>query len=192
MTEERVMVFIDGGNFYHGMKEMLHRTTGFPASTPFNFYKFARLLAKNRRLIRLYYYTGIRNERENPEKFKSQKGFFDQMRRTPFCTLRLGRIIKRGDSYVEKGVDVLLTVDMIRLARLNNYDTAILVSGDGDFVEAVKDVVEMGRNVELAYFPFDLSMDLRNTCDRYTELTPTLLSLCTVKTMPETMMAVGK
>ncbi len=192
MTEERVMIFIDGSNFYHGMKEMVRRTKVIPITTAFNYYKFSRILAKDRRLIRLYYYSGLRNEQEDPKKYQSQKGFFDQMRRTPFCTLRLGRLVKRGDAYIEKGVDVLLTVDLIRLARLNNYDTAILVSGDGDFVEAVKDVQDMGKNIELTYFSHDLSMDLRNTCDRYTELTPTLLSLCTVKTRPEEMMVVGK
>ena len=192
MIDERVMVFIDGGNFYHGMKELTRRTKVSPITTIFNYHKLARILTKDRRLIRLYYYTGILNEKTEPEKYLKQKGFLDQIRRTPFCTLRLGHILKRGDSYVEKGVDVLLTVDLIRLARLNNYDTAILVSGDGDFIEAAKDVQDMGRNIEIAYFPFDLSMDLRNTCDRYTELTPTLLSLCTVDKMPELMMTVGK
>lgn len=194
MIEERVMIFIDGGNLYHGIKEFSKRTSGFTILPMFNYYKFSRLLAKNRKLIRIYYYTALHNEQENPAKFRQQRSFLNHLRETPYCTVRAGHLIRRGETYLEKGVDVLLTVDMLRLARLNSYDTAILVSGDGDFVEAIKDVQEMGKQVELTYFSFSQSSELRNTCDRFIEITPTMFSLCLGKTltMPETMMAVGK
>lgn len=45
----------------------------------------------------------------------------------------------------EKTVDVNLAVDMFRLS--NNYDLAILVSGDQDYVPAVQAVKDMGKRV---------------------------------------------
>lgn len=180
--DERVMIFIDGSNLYYSLKEM-HRRISFD-SQALNFFNFSRMLAKSRKLIRFYYYTGLHSEQENPEKFRSQKKFLDHLRETPYCTVRTGHILRRGESYIEKGVDVLLTVDLIRLARLNSYDTAILISGDGDFVEAVKDVQDMGKQVELASFPFSQSNALKNTCDRVIEVTETMLNLSSIKKMP--------
>lgn len=178
MTDERVMIFIDGSNFYHGLKRIMFD------SQMLNFYSFSRFLTKNRKLIRTYYYAGVHSEHENPEKYQSQKRFLDHLRATPYCTVRTGHLLKRGDIYVEKGVDVMLTVDLLRLARLNSYDTGILISGDGDFVEAVRDAQEMGKHIELAYFNTTQSAVLKNTCDYVTEITDTLLTLAAIKKMP--------
>jgi len=42
----------------------------------------------------------------------------------------------RGDTAVEKGVDVTLATDLLRMGWMNLYDVAVLVSGDGDFGDA--------------------------------------------------------
>ncbi len=43
----------------------------------------------------------------------------------------------------EKGIDVRLCLDLIRLAIENRYDLAIVVSGDSDIDEAVKEVFDL-------------------------------------------------
>jgi len=48
---------------------------------------------------------------------------------------------------VEKAVDVMLAVDMVRMAERNEYDTAYLLSADGDFTPAVKAVAEAGKKM---------------------------------------------
>jgi uncharacterized LabA/DUF88 family protein len=45
-------------------------------------------------------------------------------------------VIYLGKQQGEKGVDVGIAVDMI--AKMDNYDTAILISGDADFLPAVR------------------------------------------------------
>jgi hypothetical protein len=47
---------------------------------------------------------------------------------------------KRIPRLVEKGIDLKIGLDMVRLARNNTYDVAILFSRDGDLVEAVNEV----------------------------------------------------
>ena len=48
----------------------------------------------------------------------------------------------------EKGIDVRLALDMVRLARQEKYDVAVLFSQDQDLAEAVKDVKEIAREQE--------------------------------------------
>lgn len=43
----------------------------------------------------------------------------------------------------EKGIDVRIALDMVRLAHDNQYDVAILFSQDQDLAEAVEDVKEI-------------------------------------------------
>ena len=66
---------------------------------------------------------------------------------------------------MEKGVDVALAVDMVTFAAKNQYDTAILVSGAGDFAPAVQAVKDFGRHVEIAYVPDAISHQLLETAD---------------------------
>lgn len=70
--------------------------------------------------------------------------------------------------------------DMVGGASKGLYDVAILVSGDGDLVEAVKAVKDLGKHVELATFAKGRSDELATAADVVTtltvaEMTPLLL-----------------
>lgn len=60
----------------------------------------------------------------------------------------------------EKGVDVHLATDMVSMANI--YDTAILISGDQDFLPAVQAVKNMGKNVTVAVFGENGTTTLRS------------------------------
>lgn len=51
----------------------------------------------------------------------------------------------RREFGTEKAVDVNLAVDLLQLA--DNYDVAIIVSGDGDYVPVVQAVKDLGKRV---------------------------------------------
>lgn len=51
------------------------------------------------------------------------------------------------DIVVEKAVDVMLAVDMVVLAERDGFDTAYLLSADGDFTPAVEAVRACGKTV---------------------------------------------
>jgi uncharacterized LabA/DUF88 family protein len=53
----------------------------------------------------------------------------------------------------EKGIDTAIVTDMIRLAREDAYDVAILVSSDSDFIPAVEFLDQRGLKVIQAGFP---------------------------------------
>ena len=60
----------------------------------------------------------------------------------------LGQLIQHKDkTYHEKGVDVRLAIEMIRLARQDKFDLAVLISSDTDLVAAVEEVKSMNKKV---------------------------------------------
>ena len=75
-------------------------------------------------------------------------------------------------------MDIAIAVDMLRLAHTDAYDTAILVSGDRDFVKAAQAVQDFGKHVENAYFQRGGSRHLREAADRFILLDKKSLKGC--------------
>ena len=79
----------------------------------------------------------------------------------------LGFGMVRGQRQRQKGVDTLIAVRMLKGAYDRIFDTAILVTGDADFVPVVEEVRSRGITVVLAAFDDGtLSQDLRAAADR--------------------------
>jgi uncharacterized LabA/DUF88 family protein len=163
---ERVSIFIDGSNLYHGLKGAFGRADlDFPA--------FIKWLVGSRKLIRTYYYNASVPANKEPERARDQQRFFETLRRIPYFDIRLGRLEPRGDTYVEKGVDIAIAVDMLSMAFHNAYDTAILVSSDGDFAKAIHGVCDLGKHVEVVCF--HRAYHVRQAADKAIELNETSL-----------------
>ena len=88
-----------------------------------------------------------------------------------FCINCIGKLsgfvsaIGAKRQHREKGVDVRIAVDLIALADSNEYDMAILLSGDADLAPAVKYVVlKKGKTVINAHFGANSSKELRDSC----------------------------
>jgi len=118
----------------------------------FDFIRFCDWLCKNNSLVEIRYYIGaVRRQKNNP---KSEKMYTNQQRlffklQKHGAKIILGQLIQHRDkSYHEKGVDVRLAVEMIRLARQNKYDVAYLLSSDTDLVPAVEEVLSLGKKVK--------------------------------------------
>lgn len=143
---QRTAVFIDGSNLYNGMRDNL-------SSTRVNLSELVKQLLKGRNLFRIYYYNAPLTEDYEIELREGQGRFFESLRRIPYVTVRLGRLHRRHDgTLVEKGIDVAIAVESLSLAFDNAYDTALLVSGDGDYVELVEAIKRRGKHVECAMF----------------------------------------
>jgi uncharacterized LabA/DUF88 family protein len=172
---ERVMVFIDGGYWHKCLEDQFKRADAHVNSV------VAKLL-RGRRLVRTYFYTA-KIEKPPDEYWKNQlaeqQKLLTALAHQPFVEVRLGRLqFKEGNVPRQKGVDVLLALDMLRFALKGNYDTAILVSGDGDFADIVRMVKDEGRKVEIVTFPGTRAHALLEASDERTEFTSELLEGC--------------
>lgn len=68
----------------------------------------------------------------------------------------------------EKGIDVWIAIDMVRKSIVEKEcDICILISGDTDFVPAVKLIKKAGKNVLSAFVPFGYSTELRNSTEYF-------------------------
>ena len=155
----------DTGNF---VKDMFNNEK---KSMNFNFEKFINELVGDRELIRVYYYTAPLDRKKDEKTYIKQQKFFDSLKRIPNFNLVLCRMqkikIDGKEIYQVKEDDIHLAVDMVKLAFNNAYDTAILVSSDGDFNPAVKAVKEIGKNIENIGFETKFSYHLKQECDKF-------------------------
>ena len=161
----RVAIFIDGSNLYHSLEENCGRYD-------LNFHAFSHKLAKGRTILRTYYYNVLQDPERNPQGYQDQHKFFTALHNTPYLEVRLGGAKMRGAATVQKGVDIMIATDLLRFAWDDRYDVAVLVSGDGDFSYAVQAVKDMGKHVEVAAFPANLSSELASVCDDREFFTP--------------------
>ena len=69
------------------------------------------------------------------------------------------KIVRSGA--IEKKVDIKIAIDIVSLAFEDAYDTAVLVTGDGDFLPVVKRVKELDKNVEIWAFKYSLANALK-------------------------------
>ena len=151
-AKPRVAVFIDGGNFYHKLKDLKIQN-----KSQFGYRQLAEWLARDRTLVYAGYYIGV--VRAKPDDVKGQAlragqvGLFNFLRspKQRFI-IRQGYLMSNDGKYHEKGVDVQLAVDLLVGAYENTYDTTILLSSDTDLVPAIKKVKELGKAVEYIGF----------------------------------------
>jgi uncharacterized LabA/DUF88 family protein len=126
-------------------------------------------------LLRVYWYDAI--VEPGDASYKAMRMAFDVIEATPGLRLRLGHLsvqqpawqaaLKRAlrecgvdkEEFAkhfelrperrQKGVDTLLTLDLVSLAQRGGYDRAILIAGDRDFAEPVRLAQDEGRRVYL-------------------------------------------
>ena len=178
---KRVSIFIDGNNFYHGLKYIFKDSRKF---IDFNFEKLCKLLTEDNKIINIFYYNACLDKNENKDKYESQQRFFEKLRKIPKFNLILCKLLKRkikGKNeyyYVLKEDDIHMAVDMVEGSCENQFDISILVSGDGDFVPAVKSAQKHNKKVENIYFKKSSSRNLKEICNKSVELTKELLDKC--------------
>ncbi|MCG2725421.1 MAG: NYN domain-containing protein [Elusimicrobia bacterium] len=155
-TEKHVVVFIDGQNLYHSVK------TAFGYSFPnYDISKLCANLCSRESgwiLKQIRFYTGVPKETDNLYWHTFWKKKLSVVGRVPnsyVCTRPLKyRILKFQDSKgeehtgfggVEKGIDVRIALDIIRLAHKREYDIAIVFSQDQDLSEVVPEIKNIAQ-----------------------------------------------
>ena len=149
---EKVALFLDLGNLYFAARKLSIRV---------DYTRMVEVLTKGRRLLRSFAYAGV--DPQNPES----QGYLTWMKRHGFrvVTKHLRRF---PDGTVKANLDVELAIDMLMIAP--HIETAVLVSGDGDFVRLVEAVQFKGVRVEVVGLAEMTAMALIDVADTFTEL----------------------
>lgn len=146
---KKTIVFIDGQNIYHLAKRAWapRPAQGWsPYSFPsYDVEKLANVLVLSepgRVLQGIRFYTGVPSALQNSLWHQFWTNKLRHMANRHIAIFK-GRISATGQ---EKGVDVSLAIDLIKLTYEKSYDVAIVVSQDMDFGPAVKLAKEIAKN----------------------------------------------
>jgi uncharacterized LabA/DUF88 family protein len=148
----RIVIFIDAANLFYAALEL---------GIEIDYTKLLCRLTAGSRLLRSFFYTSY--DRTN----EKQQGFLTWMRRNGYRVITKD-LVHFADGSKKANLDVEIVVDMIAL--VDSYDTAVLVSGDGDLAYAVNAVSYRGARVEVVSLRSMTSDSLINVCDRYIDL----------------------
>jgi uncharacterized LabA/DUF88 family protein len=145
VSRGKTIVFIDNSNIFHGCKAVGWRPDAK---------KLIELIETRGSIWQTIFFASA----TDPPRFR-QTNFYKFLKESlHFETVILGlsrrtiRCRKCGDirtSYAEKGVDVALATRFLSLANTRTFETAVLVSGDKDYLETVRAVKSMGMRVEI-------------------------------------------
>lgn len=162
---ERVSVFIDGSNFYFGLKRNNFQTR-------IDYFELSRAMAgPDRQLQRTYYFNSIYDANLFPEQFKQQQSFLDSLDRTPYLELILGKLVPfREGGFREKGVDTRMASEILYRAAVKSYETALVITDNPDFVPVISQVKDLGVSVELFLFRDAQPRELVSVADLVVEI----------------------
>ena len=178
---DRATVFVDGNNWYHGLKN-----AGLTGLGWLNYAKVSAKIVGGRDWIGTRYYIGQVQQKRNMALYADQRRcmawltardkrisiHYGRLEERPVVnefarevkrylgslTVRIDpavfkHLIARAAHHehtsvmVEKAVDVMLAVDLVRMADRNEYDVAYLLASDGDYTPAVQTAMAAGKRV---------------------------------------------
>jgi uncharacterized LabA/DUF88 family protein len=164
----RVAVFVDGANLYHSIKSY-HKGV-------LDYSRLLEAAVGDRKLLRATFYIVEKQETDEAQSTPSARPFVYNLNKFGYKVrskpLQVHETTTpQGERTVShKGDwDVGIVVDMMRLA--SHADTYVLVSGDGDYVEAIEYLQsEKGLRVEVISATQCTSQALLDVCDSHTDL----------------------
>jgi len=170
MTSDRIAVFIDNSNTFHYLSDL--RKIDPKWVCLYNPLTLAQKLAGQRNIVYIGFYCVrppsylLKENGYSQERYKKTMQYYDAIEKMPKITIKYGSLKGSPKDITEKNLDTKISTDLVKMGALNEYDVAVLVSNDGDYVSPVESVKDsFKKRVEVAYFKGKLSMNLRKVCD---------------------------
>ena len=154
--KQRVIVYIDGFNFYYGLKSNKRWRKYYWLDIVKLFESFMR---PNQILIAVKYFSA---KPDDLEQSRRQNAFFQANRETPKFCLILGKYINKqikcyrcGNiiyTHEEKETDVRIATQIVADAYQKKCEVTIIVSADSDMIPAIEIAIQARQKV-FVYFP---------------------------------------
>ena len=145
------MMFIDGNNLFY---------TSQIINIDIDYIKLVHELVRKDQLLRVNFYAGV-------DDSASSAGWLYFMRKSGIrMVTKPLQILPDGSK--KANCDVEMAVDLVGMA--STYDTAIVLTGDGDFTYALETVAKQGKQVELVGSKLNTNESLIQAADRFVDL----------------------
>ena len=154
--KQKVIVYVDGFNFYYGLKQSLKWKKYYWLDVVKLFETFMR---PNQELIAVKYFSARPNDIEQSRR---QNAFFQANRENSKFHLILGKYLRKEitcfncgniiHTHEEKETDVRIATQIVADAYEKNADVSIVVSADSDMIPAIELALQAKQKVFI-YFP---------------------------------------
>lgn len=152
----KVAVFIDAANIIHCYEDTKWKI---------DLKKLKRYFESKCTLVGIYYYSAYFEESVN------QKSFFEMLSRKGYI-LRIKKIKKiyndDGSVTLKGNCDTDIVVDAV--SRIDDYDTAVIMSGDSDFVSLVNLLRGRNKKVVIVSARWHVAKDLIQAANHYFDI----------------------
>jgi len=167
----RINVYIDNSNVFKNIKKVREITNDLAWIQLYDPLELAKAVVGSRQLEKVYFYCvppppWLLNEGEvGKRKHAIAMKYYSAVAKLPNVEVKYGYL--QGDKLapLEKNVDTQISSDMVFHAALGHYDTAILISNDGDYTSALQNVKLLGKRIEVVFFRGYFSGSLRKSSD---------------------------
>ena len=153
-----------------------------------SFEKLIDRLSEGTELVGAYYYVSMpyRGERPSPyenDRYRLMETFLYNLRQVPKMTVKMGQMIRdENGKETQKGVDMMLGIDIAKMCWKQEIRKAIIVASDGDFVPAIRCAREENVLTHLYHYGdrgiCRTNKLLINECGRETVISDDLLDEC--------------
>lgn len=163
-----LLFYIDGQNVHHAFEKNFKIDSYY-----FNFRSFCTSVVKNWKnvsSIQIKYYGAIYPKELDPVKHHKDNAFYDSLEKKQNIRVRKGKFNfdRTGRNQYpprEKGVDVLLAVDLICDGFYQAYDQAIIISDDTDLIPAITTVKKLVPKLNILNLSCNPLHDFRSNCN---------------------------
>ena len=160
---QRIIVYIDGFNFYYGLKKMNWEKYYWLDMVKL----FESFMRPYQELVAVKYFSA---KVDDLEKSVRQNAFFQANKQNLKFKLILGKYLKKKiecfkchniiNTFEEKETDVRISTQIVADAYQKNCDAAIIVSADSDLIPAIELSYEAKHDVFIFFPPRQYSSNL--------------------------------
>ncbi|MCP4662354.1 MAG: NYN domain-containing protein [bacterium] len=172
-SQPRIMLFVDGENLAIRYESLLKGAEPLQhVAFKKGIYAWSSSLNNignpQVHILRRHYYTSVQGSEADRNRVH------DELKEHG---MQAPQVFQKHKTKGSKRVDISLSVDMLSHAHRKNYDIAVLVAGDEDYVPLLEAVMAEGCRVFLWFFEKDgLSPVLRRRADHFFDLEPTFFA----------------
>jgi uncharacterized LabA/DUF88 family protein len=179
-----ISVFVDGFNLYHSLADN-------EVYSKYKWLDISKLIktfvSEKKHVIRIYYFTSFTEW--DTEKMSRHQTFIKALESTGIKIIygKFKKITRKCrncktlyQTYEEKRTDVNIAVSILRKAKENEYDRAIILSGDSDLIPSVENVKEIYPEKRIGLLiPIGRESDeLAMYCHNHTQIQEKQLKSC--------------
>lgn len=165
------MVFVDGENLCVRFERMCKEAGKIPLNTvqhEVGAFVWRKGFTFNWPLdvLRVTYYTSVAGTDDGLKELQDRMAKLHWARSDNHGGRMVPRVFKKAKSGEKtKSVDINLCVDILRHCYADDLDTVVLMSGDGDYLPLLREVMRRGKQAIVAAFSSGLNPEIGRTVD---------------------------